>query len=86
MNNLSSQSIEVLFVGNCDKLCQTAVVFLGIERLPPCHARAFRVRLKFESQHKVMTVEVFDLEELIRNDTREAAFVRVVFAVWPVHR
>lgn len=85
-NNLSGQSFKVLLVGCCDELRQAVVVFCGVERLAPRHGRALRVRPKFDGEHKVMPTEVFDFEELIRNDACEAAFVRVVLAIRSVHR
>ena len=85
LNNLGSQSLKVLFVGYGDEICQALVVLSGVKRLAPRHCRSLCVWPKSDGEHEMMTVEVFDLEELIRNDACEAAFVRVALAVRPVH-
>src|SRR3954469_23253156 len=84
-DNLDSQSLKVLLVGCRDELCQLHVVFGAVKRLAPHDVRSCRMCLKLDGEQEVMTVEVLELEQLVRNDAHKPAFVRVVLSVGPMH-
>lgn len=63
-----------------------AVLFGSVKQLAPRHQRPLCMCKQLKGQHKVMTAQVLNLEQLISNNACEAALVRVIGSIRPVHR
>src|SRR5690242_18857834 len=75
--NLPGQPFQILLVRRCDELRDARVVVYGVERLAPAHG-SDRVRLlQLNRQQEMMTRQMLDLDESIRYEARESAFVGI---------
>ena len=84
--NFSSEALKVLLVCYGHELSDSRIVFDRVKGLKPLHFRAVVFGFQRYGQEKVRPVKMLDLEHLIGSNARETAFVRVAFAIRPVHR
>ena len=60
-------------------------MFLGVKGLPPADLGAWAGSDQFDAEQKVVTRNVFDLEEFTGHKAGETAFVRVVRSIGAMH-
>ena len=85
MLNFGGKTLKVLLVGGGHELGYALIVLNGVKGLTPLHLGAASLWLELDGQYEVMPGQVLDLEDIVGFDAGEAALIRIVLTIRPVH-